>query len=558
MVQQVFNLLIVMLSNFMKNLYLIILLSVSYFHPSFAQFLTSSTLPIVVINTNGATIYDEPKVKTDFKIYYNGQGKINNVNDKPHYDGFAGIEYRGSSSQMFPKKSLGIELWNEKSESIEASLLGMPKESDWVLFASYNEKSFMHNVLTMRVAREMGLYASRTQYVEVIINNNYQGVYVFMEKIKRSEGRIDIAKLKETDLTGDDITGGYIFKTDKNTGTNLGSWRSKYPNYFATNNYTTYLYESPKTITSQQRTYLKNYVDNAENTLQSENYRDKTNGYRKYIDTKSFIQLFLLNELSKNVDGYRISTYFYKDKDSKGGKIKAGPPWDYDITYGNANYCSGDNPFGFAYRFNYTCPDDFWQVPFWWERMLSDSAYVKELGQEYSFQRKYGALQNDRLAKHIDTLTNILKEPIIRNFQKWPILGTFVWPQPTPYAGTWEQEVNELRNFLTQRLQWLDNNIQTNFAITANEPDLAEISVKAFPNPFLERININIQSLFAEKAKIRLTDNLGKTIFEGNETLQIGNNDFYIELPENEIVSGVKYLTIESGTKRITKKLVHQ
>lgn len=481
MVQQVFNLLIVMLSNFMKNLYLIILLSVSYFHPSFAQFLTSSTLPIVVINTNGATIYDEPKVKTDFKIYYNGQGKINNVNDKPHYDGFAGIEYRGSSSQMFPKKSLGIELWNEKSESIEASLLGMPKESDWVLFASYNEKSFMHNVLTMRVAREMGLYASRTQYVEVIINNNYQGVYVFMEKIKRSEGRIDIAKLKETDLTGDDITGGYIFKTDKNTGTNLGSWRSKYPNYFATNNYTTYLYESPKTITSQQRTYLKNYVDNAENVLQSENYRDKTNGYRKYIDTKSFIQLFLLNELSKNVDGYRISTYFYKDKDSKGGKIKAGPPWDYDITYGNANYCSGDNPFGFAYRFNYTCPDDFWQVPFWWERMLSDSAYVKELGQEYSFQRKYGALQNDRLAKHIDTLTNILKEPIIRNFQKWPILGTFVWPQPTPYAGTWEQEVNELRNFLTQRLQWLDNNIQTNFAITANEPDLAEIFRKSLP-----------------------------------------------------------------------------
>lgn len=558
MVQQVFNLLIVMLSNFMKNLYLIILLSVSYFHPSFAQFLTSSTLPIVMINTNGATIYDEPKIKTDFKIYYNGQGKINNVNDKPHYDGFAGIEYRGSSSQMFPKKSLGIELWNEKSESIEASLLGMPKESDWILFASYNEKSFMHNVLTMRVAREMGLYASRTQYVEVIINNNYQGVYVFMEKIKRSEGRIDIAKLKETDLTGDDITGGYIFKVDKNTGSTLGSWRSKYPNYFATNNYSTYLYESPKTITSQQRTYLKNYVDNAENMLQSENYRDKTNGYRKYIDTKSFIQLFLLNELSKNVDGYRISTYFYKDKDSKGGKIKAGPPWDYDITYGNGNYCSADNPFGFAYRFNYTCPDDFWQVPFWWERMLSDSAYVKELGQEYSFQRKYGALQNDRLAKHIDTLTNILKEPIIRNFQKWPILGTFVWPQPTPYAGTWEQEVNELRNFLTQRLQWLDNNIQTNFAITANEPDLAEISVKAFPNPFLERININIQSLFTEKAKIRLTDNLGKIIFEGNETLQIGDNDFYIELPENEIVSGVKFLTIESGTKRITKKLIHQ
>ncbi|MFY7913005.1 MAG: CotH kinase family protein [Emticicia sp.] len=542
----------------MKKLYFTILLTISIFQQLTAQFLTSSSLPIVVINTNGQVIIDEPKTKTSFKIYYSGQGKINNLTDKPHYDGLAGIEFRGSSSQQFPKKSFGIELWNEKSESITAALLGMPKESDWILFASYNEKSFMHNVLTMRVAREMGMYASRTQYVEVIINNAYQGVYVFMEKIKRDEGRVNIANLKATDLSGDDITGGYIFKADKNTGATLGSWRSKYPNYNTPNNFTTFLYESPKTITSEQRSYLKNYVDNAENALQAANYRDKTNGYRKYFDTRSFIQLFLVNEVAKNVDGYRISTYFHKDKDSKGGKIKAGPPWDYDITYGNANYCSGDSPFGFSYRFNYTCPTDFWLVPFWWEKMLSDSAFVRELGQEYGFQRKFGALQTDRINKHIDTLTTYLKEPLVRNFQKWPILGTYVWPQPTPYASTWEQEVNELRSFLAQRLQWLDNNIQTNFAITANEPELPEMNITAFPNPFLERININIQSIFAEKAKISLTDNLGKTIFEGNEMLQVGNNDFYIELPEKEIVSGIKILTIESGTKRITKKLVHQ
>jgi CotH kinase protein/Secretion system C-terminal sorting domain len=542
----------------MKKLYFAILLNISFLAKTSAQFLTNSTLPIVEINTNGATIYDEPKTKTNFKIYYNGQGKTNNLSDKPHYDGFAGIEYRGSSSQQFQKKGLGIELWNEKSESVEAPLLGMPKESDWILFASYNEKSFMHNVLTMRVAREMGMYASRTQYVEVIINNVYMGVYVLMEKIKRAEGRVDIAKLKEIDIKGDDITGGYIFKADKSTGSILGSWRSKYPNYNAPSNFTTFLYESPKTINQEQKTYLRNYVDNAEAALQAENYRDKANGYRKYFDTKSFIQLFLLNEISKNVDGYRISTYFHKDKDSKGGKIKAGPPWDYDITYGNANYCGGDSPFGFSYRFNYTCPSDFWQVPYWWEKMLTDSAFVRELGQEYSFQRKFGALQNDRLNKHIDSLTSNLKEPIVRNFQKWQILGAYVWPQPTPYAGTWDGEINELKNFLTQRLQWLDNNIKSDFAITSIEPDLAEVTIKAFPNPFLERININIQSLFAEKAQIRLSDNFGKVLFESTEQIQIGNNDFSIQLPENEIVSGVKILTIESGSKRITKKLVHQ
>ncbi|AFK04827.1 Spore coat protein CotH [Emticicia oligotrophica DSM 17448] len=523
-----------------------------------AQFLTTSTLPIIVINTNGFQITDEPKIKTDFKIYFNGFGKTNSVNDKPHYDGFAGIEYRGSSSQTFPKKGLGIELWNDKSESIEFPFLGMPKESDWILFASYNEKSFMHNVLTMRVARAMGLYASRTEYVEVVINNVYMGVYVFMEKIKRSEGRVDIAKLKETDISGDDITGGYIFKADKTTGSTLGSWRSKFPNYNAPNNFTTFLYEYPKTITAEQRAYLRNYVDKAETALQADNYRDKTDGYRKYIDTRSFIQLFLLNEVSKNVDGYRISTFFYKDKDSKGGKIKAGPPWDYDITYGNANYCEGDSPYGFSYRFNYVCPTDFWQVPFWWERMLGDSAFVKELGQEYGFHRKYGALRDSYLKQQIDSLASALQEPIKRNFQKWPILGTYVWPQPSPYAGSWEQEVIELQNFLTQRLQWLDNNIKTDFAITDSEPALTEMNIRAFPNPFLERININIQSQYAEKASIKLIDMLGNIIFEGNEFLKIGDNEFHIELPENDIVSGEKILIIESNNKRISKKLVHQ
>ena len=544
----------------MKKLYFSITLIISCLTDISAQFLTSSNLPIILINTSGSTIFDEPKIKTSFKIIYNGVGKINKITDAPnHYDGLAGIEYRGSSSQMFPKKGYGIELWDDKLASKEASLFGMPKESDWILFASYNEKSFMHNVLTLRVAREMGMYASRTQYVEVVVNDVYMGVYVFEEKIKRATGRVDIAKLKETDLKGDDITGGYIFKADKETGSKLGSWRSKHPNYtLGSANYTTFLYESPSTITSDQKNYLKTYVDNAEIALQSSNFRDKENGYRKYFDTKSFIQLFLVNELSKNVDGYRISTYFSKDKDSKGGKIKAGPPWDYDITYGNANYCEGNLSNGFAYNFNKVCPTDYWQVPYWWEKMLGDSAFVRELGQEYAFQRKFGALQMSRINRHIDTLSNDLREPLVRNFQKWQILGTFVWPQPSPYATTWIAEVDELKSFISRRLDWLDNNIKTNFAVLANEPDLENISVRAFPNPFLERININIQAQKTDKAKITLLDNTGKMLYTITENLQSGNNDMFIQIPNYQQFSGIKFLKIEINGQVITKKLVQQ
>lgn len=544
----------------MKKLYFITLLIISHLPNISAQSFTSSTLPIVIFNTGGASIYDDPKTKAELKIIYNGAGKINKITDTPnHYNGFAGIEYRGSSSQQFPKKGYGIELWDEKSVEREVSLFGMPKESDWVLFASYNEKSFMHNVLTMRIAREMGMYATRTQYVEVIINDVYMGVYVFEEKIKRATGRVDIAKLKENDLKGDDITGGYIFKVDKTTGSKLGGWTSQYPNYtdFKTN-YTNFLYESPNTINFEQKAYLKNYVDNAEKALNDANFRDKTNGYRKYFDTRSFVQFLLVNEVSKNVDGYRISTYFNKDKDSKGGKIKAGPPWDYDLSYGNANYCEGNSPYGFAYNFNKVCSSDGWQVPYWWEKMLSDSAFVRELGQEYNFQRKYGALQLDRINKHIDSLTNDLREPIVRNFQKWNILGTYVWPQPTPYASTWYGEIDELKNFIRQRFDWLDKNIKTNFVVTANEPNLESISINAFPNPFLERININIRAKNPEKAKVTLLDNTGKTLSENIENLQAGNNDFHIQLPDYQVISGLKILKIEINGQVITKKLMQQ
>ena len=534
------------------------------FHSAFvlAQNFDSSNLPIIFINTLGGQIVDDPKVKAKMDIIYNGPGKVNNMTDKPyHYSGFIGIEYRGSSSQMFPKKSLGIELWDDKNNSKDASLFGMPEESDWILFASYNEKSLMHNVLTMKLAREMGIYASRTQYVEVFINNQYMGVYVFMEKIKRAKGRVDISKLKEDDLKGDDITGGYIIKVDKTTGTTLGGWTSQYQNNNVGNNRTYYQYEAPKTITSQQKSYISNYFITAETALQGNNFRDKENGYRKYFDTQSFIKLFLTNEIAKNVDGYRISTYFYKDKDSKGGKIKAGPPWDYDLTYGNGNYCEGDSYRGFAYKFNSVCPTDGYQVPFWWERMMEDSAFVRELGEEYAFQRQKGAFQLDKINKYIDSLTAQLQGPAFRNFQKWPILGIYVWPQPQPISNTWFGEIDELKQFIANRLNWLDANIKqpADLRITGNEENSMNIlSMNAYPNPFLDRIYINIHSPKSEKANLILYDTNGKVLTQIQETLQVGENKVMIQVPASLHLSSINLLQLEATGRTIVKKMVQQ
>ncbi|PLK43349.1 CotH kinase family protein [Emticicia sp. TH156] len=546
----------------MKKIYFNLLLAFLYPAIALGQTFESSNLPIIFINTMGTPILDDPKVKAEMKIIYNGPGKTNSLKDAPnHYNGFIGIEYRGSSSQMFPKKSLGIELWDDKGKSKDASLFGMPEESDWILFASYNEKSLMHNVLTMNLARQMGIYASRTQYVEVFLNDSYMGVYVFMEKIKRAAGRVDIAKLKETDLKGDDITGGYIFKVDKTTGTSLGGWTSRYVNNPPVNTRTYYQYEAPKSITTEQKAYLSEYVNTAEASLKADNFRDKTNGYRKYFDTPSFIRLFLANEISKNVDGYRISTFFYKDKDSKGGKIKAGPPWDYDIAYGNGNYCGGDSYQGFSYQFNNVCPNDGLQVPFWWERMMEDSAFVRELGEEYNFQRQHGALRQDKIFQFIDSLTVVLQQPARRNFQKWPILGVYVWPQPNPISNSWSGEVEELKSFIINRLQWLDTNIKQpgSLTITANEPSItSSVSMRVYPNPFLDKIQIHVQALRAEKARLSLIDMQGKTLLKTEEALQAGENRITVQVPQNLYLINIGLLQLEINGSKIVKKIARE
>lgn len=543
----------------MKRILLLVLLSTKVFSQDF----TSSDLPIVIIDTEGQTIVNEPKTKVKFKIIYNGKGKRNNLKDNPYYDGFCGIEFRGSSSQMFPKKPYGLELWNSKGEETEASLFGFPKESDFILFASYHEKSFMHNVLTMKMAREMNVYASRTQYVEVIINGIYEGLYVFMEKIKEAKGRVEIADLKPDDIKGDALTGGYIIKIDKSTGSNLGSWQSKFSNNpLNPNAKTTFFYEYPKAINSEQRIYIRSYIDSLETVLYGNDY-DPKKGYRKFLDTYSFVKYLLLNEVSKNVDGYRISTFMYKDKNSKGGKLKAGPPWDYDITYGNANYCEGNRFDGFAYNFNSVCPSDFWTVPFWWDRLLRDPSFVQELREEYVFQRKKGALQLERINAHIDSMSVEIKEAQARNFQKWRILGIYVWPQSAPYASTWEGEVNELRNWIKNRIDWLDNNLPGVYGNLSLDPlsneTIAESSLKmeAFPNPFIEKLTIQLQSPKNSDGNLKIFDETGRELFSEKYLIQEGENRIEINIPSNSMGS-LKFLKFELDGMKVMKKLIQE
>ena len=412
-----------------------------------------NSLPLISINTNGNIIVDEPKVSANLQIK-KGDSLI-----EVHQ---IGIEIRGSSSQMFDKKSYGFETWDENGEDLDVSLGGFPEEEDWILYGPYSDKSLIRNILIYDLSNAIGQYATRTDFYELEINESFLGTYVLMEKIKRDKNRVAISKNKE-----EDISGGYILKIDKPTGD--GEWydesfsfSSKYmPNgSLGQNKNTFFLYEYPDSddIDNDQKDYIQSYIHNFENALASEEFKSDENGYRNYIDLDSFIDFFILNEISKNPDGYRLSTFMHKDK---GEKLKMGPIWDFNLAFGNVNYCTGSSPEGWIYRFNDVCPDDTWLVPFWWGRFMEDPAFVSALKERWNNLRT-NFFTNSEILQRITSLEENLKisNAAKNNFSKWLVLGEYVWPND--YIGnSYDDEINYLKDWIVNRLEWLDTEINS-------------------------------------------------------------------------------------------------
>lgn len=433
-----------------------------------------SNLPILVINTNGQTIADSPKIICDMGIIDNGAGVRNHLTDTfTAYNGKIAIEIRGSSSQSFPKKSYGFETRDSTGlNKNDVSLFGMPPEHDWILSANYTDKTFCRNVLAYQLANEMGHYAVKTKYVDVVINGVYKGIYVFMEKIKRDGGRLDLKHLYTFETTYPDVSGGYIIKIDKTTGGGGSGWTSPYapPNHpNGQTIYFQYEYPDPDSIVIQQQAYIQAYVDSFERSLNSTNFMDSALGYAQYIGNTSFIDYFFSNEISKNVDGYRISTFLYKDMQKT---LKAGPVWDYDIAWGNANYCGGNDTTGWAYQFS--CTNDGYQPPFWWQRMMQDSNYTNQLQCRWRNLRST-VLDKQHIYDAIDSIAAVLAESKDWNFTVWPILGVYVWPNPSPYPTTYAGEIQNLKNWVNTRLTWMDNNLpgRCNCSVSAGQQNVS-------------------------------------------------------------------------------------
>jgi hypothetical protein len=296
------------------------------------------------------------------------------------------IRVRGNSSAMHPKKPYRLELQDDTGHELKLPLLGLPKDSDWILFAAYLDKTLIRDVLAYKLWLEMGHWAPRTRYVELLVrtnnsslnglhesrphpdplprqrearqrtdslstlnaqlstltSNDYQGVYVLMETVKRGKQRVNIAKLDPEDALEPEVTGGYIFKRDRVNSPNDRTFRNRKKLEFI------FVQPNGRDITPAQEQYLTNYIINEfESVLFSDQFGGSDRGYRRFIDVDSFVDYHWMQELGKNPDGYWFSEFYHKER---GGRLKIGPIWDFDMCFGNTWYNDGHLPQDWRWR----------------------------------------------------------------------------------------------------------------------------------------------------------------------------------------------------------------
>ena len=503
-----------------------------------------SNLPIIMIDTYGANIVDDPRINAHMGIINNNES-VNYITDPYNdYDGDITIELRGNSSQYNEKKPYRIETVDTLGENNNVALLGMPEENDWVLYAPYQDKTLIRNVLAYKLSNDIGRYASRTRHCELYINGDYKGIYVLMEKIKRDDNRVNISKLQPDEISGDDLSGGYILKFDWPwTGDNLGGFESDNDGMIYN-----YHYPKPSDIVPEQESYIIEYIHSFEDIMLSSNYTDLETGYPSIVNVNSFVDFILLQELSKNVDAYRLSTYIYKDKESIDNRLTAGPIWDFNHGFGNCDY--GETWVSEGWLLDYN-PEGGDQMSFWWELFWADDNFKSQVAYRYS-QLRSNTFSDSYIHSIIDSVENELEESIVRNFNRWPILGQYVWPNYYVF-DTYDEEINYLKSWISNRLDWMDNQILLSNDLK-NMSNSYALGVN-YPNPFNPTTSIPFSVYKSTEVYLSVYDLNGRLIESLlNERVDAGNHTY--EWNASEYHSGLYFIKIKFNDLIQTRKVM--
>lgn len=375
---------------------------------------SNTGLPVVNIETPNAVAITSKDVWTE-----SSSMRIDLADGTNSYSGSLSIRGRGNSTWGYPKKPFAIKL-DEKAE-----ILGMPKHKRWVLLANWMDRTLLRNHVAFKIAKSTDLeWTPNGQFVEVILNGAHLGNYYLCEQIKIDKNRVNVNEMKSTDVSGEDITGGYLMELDVNYD-EVNKFRSTVFNL-------PFMMKEPDedALNAEQFEYIRNYINNIEYELSLNDY-SITRKYAEYIELNSFVDWWLVHELTLNGEPrHPKSSYMYKNKSSK---IKAGPVWDFDWgTFGPVT--------GFCIK-----------NAIWYGKLFSDPVYVQLVKDRWSI-----------LKPKFEQIDRFIEEEAIK-IEKSAEVDSRMWPNNQNINGdealTYEDAVQRMRNAYKIRLQWLDGAI---------------------------------------------------------------------------------------------------
>jgi hypothetical protein len=377
-------------------------------------------IPILYLTTAA------PVVSKD--VYVNGSLDVdgNNRFEQEKTNITLKIKGRGNSTWAnFPKKPYRLKF------DSKASMLGMPAAKNWVLLANYDDKTLMRTRIALEFARRIGSdYAPESRFVEVVMNGEFLGNYLLTSQVEVHENRVNITEMTADDNKGDALTGGYLLELDQ---------RLDEVHWFRTKKDLPFTIKSPEEATPAQIAYITKYMQDTEDALFAANANDPVNGYAKYINVDSFMNWFFAEEVVKNQDARDFSSIFYY-KDRK-GKLGMGPVWDFDLSSGNVDYSVSKDPNNWYIR------DATWMI-----NLFKDVTFRSKIKKRWNEIRHTAV---DAIFTDMDDNAAYLRLSQKQNFTKWPILDKYVWPNAV-VLGNYDLEVAYAKNFLQQRIAWID------------------------------------------------------------------------------------------------------
>ena len=463
-----------------------------------AAFAQTYDLPLIVVNTKGKTLEKgADKIPGTMRIVDNGTNSLADSSKATPIE--IGIKIRGQTSADFPKKGYGLELKARACTNVadtachdtSLKVLGMPKNADWVFHGPYVDKTLIRNALAHWLYQRTGRYSSRFKFFELYLNGQYKGVYVLLEKIKRAKSRVHIAKLKDEDVDGDEVTGGYVLSIDKVENNSTQGINNE---GFKSNDGSPVLMRSPKkeNTNKQQQEYIEKFFNSIEQKC--DNGDVTTNGCSDILDLDAAVDYIMHEDVTNNTDAYICSFYMFKDKDSKGGKLQLGAPWDFNLGFGAYQRVGGEKSDGWRVPQSAKGGSGEWFVAKWVQNLWSNNTFQQMYKKRWAELRS-GVWHTKNVDHFIDSLKTVLKKAADRNFERWPNLGQasgtcdadpmdsgnnnggnnnggmwgwggggmggFCMGMKMNYYNepTWDAEIEHLRKYVKQRFAWIDQQV---------------------------------------------------------------------------------------------------